>query len=250
MNRFILIFIFLITSFLAKSQSSLSFQCKELNLNKTALLKCDPVSEDDPKDLDEAYGYLISFFKENDNNRIELGFPTKIKSWHWTQKDEYDKNDSLSAYLVYNINPKENGQIVQAYPKDFTITVTRYENKKGGIIEGTFQGTMQADLASSHQTVIIPVKGNFKTTRTGGTPNDTRKQRISEKPVISNAVKVLENVLLQPLQNAGWQITGKNNALTAPVSNRSDLAITINMLTLRLALDPNSAYGKMMLDST
>lgn len=252
MNRIILYVLLLLCCMQYRTltaQGSLSFQCNELNLNKTTALTCDPITEDDPKDLDEAYGYLISFFNKDNDYRIELGFPTKIKSWHWTQKDEYDKNDSLSAYMVYNINPKEYGHVLQAYAKDFTITVTRYDNKKGGIIEGTFEGMMQADLAWSHQTVSIPVKGNFKTTRDGGTPHDVRKQRTSEKPVISKAVKVFRDALLQPLQSSGWQITDEHNAFNSPVSNRSDLPITIDLFHLKLALDPNSDYGKMMLDS-
>jgi hypothetical protein len=234
---------------LLMAQGTVSFQCNALHLDKTISLRCDPVSEDDPGDLDEAYSYLIAFLDKSSDDRIELRFPAKVKSWRWTQQTEHDKTDSLAAYLLYNTDPKVYGRDLQAYPKDLTITVTRYEHKKGGVIEGTFEGTMQADLSWSHQTVVIPVKGNFQTTRTGRTPDDNRKQRRSEEPVISHTVKVFEDALLQPLQNSGWRISDEHNAIHSNVSNRSDLPITISLLTLKLAVDPHSAYGKRIQDS-
>lgn len=190
-SRFFCLFLFIccMNFRLVFAQGSLSFQCKELNLNKTTLLNCDPIEEDGPDDLDEAYGHIRAFMGKGSDDLNDIIFPTKVKNWRWTQKDENDKNNSLFAYLSYNTNPKVYGYTLQAYAKDFTITITRYENKKGGIIEGTFHGTMQAYLAWLQQTVTIAVKGNFKTTRSGIAPYDVRKQRLAEKSVISKSVK-------------------------------------------------------------
>ncbi len=246
--------ILLLSDSQSNAQSNISFQCKELNINKTSQLKCDAISEDDPGDLAEAYSYLITYFAGGTTDqRFELRFPSRVASYHWTQAGVDDKNDSLAADLIYNTNPKLYGYTMDAYPKDFTITVTRYDNTKGGIIEGKFEGTMESDLAWSQQTVAIPVKGTFRTTRTGKAGDECRKQRKSEKMAISKAVKIFDNTFLQPLQQMGWQVTGEKNGLTTQIADHPapfrPLFMCGDFFSLKLSLDPNSARGKMIQDS-
>lgn len=60
------------------AQSTISFQCKELNISKPESLRCDPISEDDPNDLAEAYSYLISFSRQMvsiQNSDLNSAFP-------------------------------------------------------------------------------------------------------------------------------------------------------------------------------
>jgi hypothetical protein len=236
------------------AQSNISFQCKELNINKTSPLKCDAISEDDPGDLAEAYSYLITYIAGGTTDqRFELRFPSRTASYHWTQRSSSDKNDSLSAELIYNTNPKVYGYTMDAFPTDFTITVTRYDNTKGGIIEGKFEGTMQSELAWSQQTVTIPVKGTFRTIRTGKAGDECRKQRYTEKEVIGKAVKIFDNAFIQLLQKTGWQITEEKNGLTTQIADHPapfrPLFMCSDFFSLKLSLDPNSAYGKMIQDS-
>jgi hypothetical protein len=235
-------------------QSNISFQCKTLNIDKTSPLKCDAISEDDPGDLAEAYSYLITYFAGGTTDqRFELRFPSRLASYHWTQTSSSDKNDSLAAELIYNTNPKVYGYTLDAFPTDFTITVTRYDNTKGGIIEGKFEGTMQSELAWSQQTVTIPVKGTFRTIRTGKAGDECRKQRNSEKEVINKAVKIFDETFLQPLQGLGWQITEEKNGLTTQIADHPapfrPLFMCSDFFSLKLSLDPNSAYSKMIRDS-
>lgn len=249
------IFVILLWTY-PKAQSNISFECKELNISKSESLTCDPMSEDDPNDLAESYSYLITYFPANNqqtDQRFELHFPAKIGNYHWTQSNEDDKNDSLAAYLVYNTNPKVYGYTLQAYPKDFIVTVTRYDAPKGGTIEGTFNGMMQAYLSWKQQTVSIPVKGTFRTTRTGKFDYECRKQRRSEKEVISKAVKIFDDVFPDPLQKMGWQITEEKNGYTTQIANNPapfrPIFMCSDFFGLKLSLDPNSDYGKMLQDS-
>ena len=239
----------------SQGQSTISFHCKELNLSKSESLKCDPISEDDPNDLSEAYSYLVTFFpanKRDDHQRFEFRFPAHPATYHWAQKNGNDKNDSLSAYLAYNLNPNVDGQTFQAYAKDFTIKVSRYDSHKGGIIEGSFDGTMESYLPWSQQTVTISVKGNFSATRTGK-GDECRKQRRSEKAVISKAVKVFENAFIPFLQKAGWQIENETNGYNTQIANHSvpfrPLFTCSDFFHLKLSLNGNSALGKMIHDS-
>lgn len=241
--------------FEAKAQSTISFQCKELNLSKSESLKCDPVSEDDPNDLAEAYTLLISYFPETykgTDQQLELHFPARVATYHWTQNDAQDKNDSLTADLIYNTNPKVYGYTVQAHAKDFTISVTRYDAAKNGVVEGKFEGTMEAYLAWSHQTVLIPVKGNFHTVR-NGIGAECRKQRRSEKEVITKAINVFDNTLISSLQNIGWKVNEEQNGLNGVVANHPGpfrpLSLCSPFFELKLSLDPNSDYGKKLQDS-
>ncbi|MCZ2460269.1 MAG: hypothetical protein LC128_11685 [Chitinophagales bacterium] len=235
------------------AQSSISFQCKELNLDNTTLLNCDPIEEDDPNDLDEAYGHIRAFMGKSSNDLIDITFPTKVKSWRWTQKDENDKNDSLFAYFSYNTNPKVYGYTLQAYAKDFTITVTRYDQNKGGIVEGNFEGIMGAYLSWSHQNISISIKGNFHTTRTGEFTDECRKQRQAEKLVIDKSVTIFDKTFIQPLQKSGWEIIEQKNGRSSQLANNPSpyrpLFFCSDFYDLKLSLDPNSDYGKMMNDS-
>jgi hypothetical protein len=244
----------IIVSINGSAQSQINFQCRELKTDKTSALKCDPVSEDDPGDLAESYSYLITYFTGGTTDqRFELRFPSRVSSYHWTQASGDDKNDSLAADLVYNTNPAVYGYTMDAHPKDFTITITRYDNTKGEIIEGKFEGTMESELAWSHQTVTIPVKGNFRTTRTGKAGDECRRQRHSEKDVIDKAVHIFDDAFLQPLQKMGWQITEEKNGHTTQIADHPSpfrpLFMCSDFFSLKLTLDPNSAYSKMIQDS-
>ncbi len=218
-------------------------------------MKCDPISEDDPNDLAEAWTLLVAYFPANytgTDQRLELRFPARVTSFHWTQTNGDDKNDSLSANLVYNTNPKVYGYTIQAHAKDFTITVTRYDNTRGGTIEGKFEGIMESYIAWTRQTVLIPVKGNFHTVR-NGKGWECRKQRASEKIVVSKAVKVFENTFLPSLQKTGWKIDEELNGYNAVVSNNPSpfrpLSLCSSFFDLKLSVNPNSAYGRMLEDS-
>ncbi|MCZ2460279.1 MAG: hypothetical protein LC128_11735 [Chitinophagales bacterium] len=238
----------------SNAQCSISIQCKEINLSVSGSLKCSPVEEDDPADLAEAYSFFIGFYgnTQSDNQRFELRFPSRIATYHWAQASVDDETDSLYAWLSYDVNPEVYGHLVQAFPKDFTITVNRYDNKKGGIVEGKFEGTMAAYLPWSHQNILIPVKGNFQTTRTGRSYAECRKQRRAEKAVISNAIHIFENTLIQPLQQAGWKTEYKaaNNTLIAnnPYPFRP-IFLCSSIFHLKLILDPGSAFSKALEDS-
>jgi hypothetical protein len=238
------------------AQSNISFQCKELNLSKSETLKCDPVSEDDPDDLAEAYAYLVTFFpagSRSDNQRFELNFPAHAQEYHWQQRNDEDKNDSLSVLFIYNTNPAVYGYTIMAHAKDFTINVTRYDAAKGGVIEGTFNGTMEAYLAWKQQTVLIPVKGSFHTTRTGKFSSECRKQRRPEKAVISEAVKIFEESLINPLRDLGWDVESEENGHNSLIANKPfpfrPVFLCSDFFHLKLSLNSNSAYGKMIQDS-
>ena len=239
----------------SQAQSTISIKCDELHLSKSESLKCDPVSEDDPNDLAEAFSYLVAFYpagQQNDHQRFELRFPAHTARYHWVQKDDNDKNDSLSAWLSYDMSPGVYGKVFQAHAKDFNIKVTRYDAAKGGVIEGSFDGTMESYLPWSQQTVTIPVKGNFHAIRTGK-GDECRKQRRSEKVVISKAVKVFEDAFIPSLQKAGWQIENETNGYNTQIANHSvpfrPLFTCSDFFHLKLSLNGNSAFGKMIHDS-
>ncbi len=80
-----------------------------------------------------------------------------------------------------------------------------------------------------------------------------RKQTPSEKAVISKAVKVFEDTFNKPMQNIGWQITEEDNGYSSSIAIHPapfrPLFLCDNFFDLKLSLNPNSAYGKMMQDS-
>ena len=155
--------------------------------------------------------------------------------------------DSLSAKLFL-----VKGYEISAYPRDFTIGISRYDNVKGGVIEGTFSGTMEAFIASTNSSVTFTVKGNFHTIRTGKFGDECRKPRHSEDMVLENAKTVISAGLAQPLQQMGWQVKDDPGAKIMigndPVPYRP-LFLCNGFLDLKLTLDPNTAYGKMIKDS-
>lgn len=237
------------------AQSSISFRCKELNINKTLSMKCSPISEDDPKDLAEAWTLLEGFFPADysgTDQRLTLRFPSKVTSFHWTQSNEDDKNDSLSAIFFYNTNHQTYGYSFQAYAKDFTITITRYNPAKRGIVEGKFEGTMESTLAWTNQTVLIPVKGNFHTVRSE-VAWEARKQRVAEKVIVNKAVEIFDETFLAPLQKMGWNIDEEQNGRTAQIANNiipfRPISFFGSFFNLKLSIDPGSNYGKMLQDS-
>lgn len=253
MKKDILFLLFLPFSLLIQSiegQGHISFECRKLNISKSETLECDPISEDDPKDLAEAYGYLIAFFPQGYNgagHRFELHFPTRTGVYHWVQSDIHDKNDSLEAGLYYDYKEHE----FSAYPHDFTITVTRYDAVRGGIIEGKFEGTMEAFTAWDKSYVDLSVKGDFRTTR-NGTGSEDRKQRSSEKPVIGKAVSVCDEALTHPLQNSEWKIEERTDGRSTNIANNPAPFVPMfcsPILNLKLIVDPYSNYGKMLKDS-
>jgi hypothetical protein len=238
----------------SNAQGHISFQCQELNISKSETLKCDPMSEDDPNDLAEAWAKLITYFPENykgTDQSFELSFPTRVGSYHWVQKNKQDKNDSLAAHLYYNFNPNVYGQYLDAFPKDFTITITHYDGVKGGVIEGRFEGTMEAFTAWNHSNVSIPVKGDFHTIR-NGSGWEERKQRSAEKEVIGKAINVCDEVLTQPLQNSGWKINERTDGRNTMIANNAAPFRPMfcnDLFDLKLTVDPLSNYGKMLNDS-
>lgn len=254
MKRFFLL-IALCGFFLQKNraQGHISFQCKELNIFKSETLRCDRMSEDDPGDLAEARAVLSTYFPENykgTEQRLQLSFPTRVGVYHWTQEKEQDKNDSLTADFYYNFNPQIYGQYLDAFPKDFTITITRYDAAKGGVVEGRFEGTMEAFTAWNHSDVSFPVKGDFRSTR-GGSGWENRKQRHSEKEVIDKALNIFDEVLTQPLQNSYWKIVEGPDAKNIQIANNPYpfRPLFCNNLQLKLVVDPKSDYGRMLRDS-
>ncbi|HVV53964.1 MAG TPA: hypothetical protein VHC47_01495 [Mucilaginibacter sp.] len=231
------------------AQGTITYKCAAMNFSGTESLKSDPISEDDPNDLPECWGYLITYFP-NDNNRFELRFPSRTGVYHWTQNSDQDKNDSLSAYLVYTL--KVRGYNVQAYAKNFTIRVTRYDSQKGGTIEGTFEGTMEAFIASNNSNVDIDVKGNFQTIRTGKFGDECRKPRRAENKVIGNAKSVVSDYLRSPLQQMGWHVNGNDEMKTVISSKPSPfrpMGLCDDPMDMKLQLGANSEYGRMMADS-
>lgn len=240
---------------LSDAQGNISIECKEINLSETVPLLSEPISEDDPGDLAEATSFLLSFYdrKRSSHQSFELRFPSRVAAYHWTQSGEDDKNDSLFAWLAYDADPKVYGHLVRAYPKEFSITVNRYDSKVGGKIEGKFEGTMSAYLAWSHQNIMIHVKGNFQTTRTGKAEGECRKQRRAEHVVINNSVNVFDGTFLQPLQKMGWLITeqkdGRTSQLAVNPSPFRPIFLCGEFYDLKLSLNPNSAYGRVMNDS-
>lgn len=248
-----LLFYFLSSGFLI-GQNGIVFTCDGLNLHKESSLKCDPISEDDPGDLEEAYGYLISYLAGGKiDQRMELRFPTRVADYHWRQSSVDDKNDSLSAELIYNTNPERVGYTMDAFPRDFHIRVTKYENKPGGVVEGVFEGTMEALLAWKQTAVSLHVKGNFHSIRTGKPGDECRKQRRAEKLVIGNSLMILESALTKPLEKMGWEIAekklGYNALITNLISPFKPLSLCSDFLNLKLLSDPHSEFGRMLQDS-
>ncbi len=80
-----------------------------------------------------------------------------------------------------------------------------------------------------------------------------RKQTPPEKAVISKAVKIFEDTFDKSVQNIGWQITEEDNGCTSSIAIHPapfrPLFMCNNFFDLKLSLNPNSAYGKMMQDS-
>lgn len=253
-GKSLLVFALIAASFKLFGQGNLSFQCKDFNLSVSQSLQSDAMSEDDPNDLAEAWGYLIAYYPAiaNNANHFELRFPTRVGTYHWTQNDAKDKNDSLSAELFYH-STSNSDQDFDAYPMDFTVTITRYDNTKGGIVEGTFNGTMGFYSSDKHTTLSVSVKGSFHTTRTGK-GQECRKLRRAERPVFEKALAVSEDVLLEPLKKLGWQITEEQKiSASYPVLNHPapfrPLAFCSAMIRLKLTLDIGSEYGKKLQDS-
>ncbi len=80
-----------------------------------------------------------------------------------------------------------------------------------------------------------------------------REQKQSEKAVIDKAVKIFEDAFNKPLQAIGWQITEENNGHNTQIAITPDpfrpLFMCSDFFSLKLSLNPNSAYGKLMQDS-
>ena len=253
------LFCFLLTGFFQfqqiSGQSLLNFHCQELNLSKSVALKCDPISEDDPGDLAEAYSYLITYLVEGQSsaNKFELHFPSRVGTYHWTKKDDEDKNDSLSAELYYDTNPQVYGYSLQAHAKDFTIQVKRYDESANGSIEGTFSGDMETYITWKHQTVLIPVNGTFHASRTKHIRSECRKYRRSEKEVVNRAIAILDEELLAPLNKLGWVVDSRESGETGQVANNPGpfrpLMICNGFYKLKLKADPNSESAKAVNDS-
>ncbi len=230
-----------------KAQNTITYSCSALNFSGTTALKCNPISEDDPNDLAECYSYLFATLANN-GQRFELGFPAKTGTYHVPP----GKNDSLSATLYYDTNPSTYGYGITANAKDLTITITRYETPKGGIIEGNFSGTMEAYAAWNRQTVTVNVNGSFHTTRTGGAGSECRKLRRSENVAFDKAKSVIGQSIIQPLQRIGWQAEfardSKPTAANGP-NPYKPLFLCASNFDLNVTADPNSAYGQMLIDS-
>jgi len=194
---------------------------------------------------------LISYLPGNSQS-FDLGFPATKGTYHWQQSSEQDKNDSLSADFIYNTNPNVYGYGINAYAKDFTIIITRYDSNKGGIVAGTFSGTMEAFAAWKQQTVTISVSGSFSSTRTGRFGVECRKLRRSEKLVVQNARSVINRCIAQPLQRIDWVV---KNTSDIPPSVGVDpnpyrpFGFCSGIFDLTIGPDPNSEYGKMIDDS-
>lgn len=245
-------------SMAVRGQNSFTMHSVDLGIDQTVSMTPDPMSEDDPRDLAEAYGQFYGYLKvlggsgNAGDYRLELHFPTKVTSWHWSQNGEQDANDSLMARLVYNTDPKSYGHTVDAYAKDFTITVTRYDGVvKGGVVEGNFSGTLEGYLAWNHQTIRIPVKGSFRTTRTGHGA-ECRKLRASERVVLEKARDVLRMRVAEPLQAAGWSVdmesTEKGEVANNPRPFRP-LMLCAPWFGFKLKLDEHSPLGQELRDS-
>jgi hypothetical protein len=247
----VIIAMFTLLCYKAGAQSTITYKCTDLGLSGAAPLKCDPVSEDDPGDLAECYSYLVTYLSGG-ADRFELRFPSRKAVYHWTQSNDQDKNDSLSAYFLYNTNPKVYGYQVSAYARDFTITVSRYDNTKGGIAEGTFSGTMEAFVPWKRETIAITVSGSFHSVRKGGFGDECRKLRRAESLIIDKAKAVMRSSMITPLQQMGWQVKDNQDmkvvATNHPVPYKP-FSLCDNVFDLKLTINPNSVYGKMMQDS-
>ena len=234
----------------ANAQSNISYSCGALNLSGTAPLKCNPVAEDDPNDLSECYSEMGAYL--TGNNQFNLNFPAKTGTYHWRQSSAQDKNDSLAAEFIYNTNPKVYGYDIRAYAKDFTISISRYDSNKGGIIEGAYSGTMEAYAAWDRQTVQVTVRGSFHTTRTGNFGVECRKLRRNEKLITENAKRVINRCVTEQLQRMGWQ--AKNSSDIPPSTANHTLpyrpfGFCSGVFDLTINPDPNTAFGKMINDS-
>ena len=240
------------------SQGTFTMHSIDLGIDQQVSMTPEPMSEDDPNDLAEAYGMFVGYLRvaggttNADDYRFELHFPTKVMSWHWTQSGEHDGSDSLSARLIYNTNPKSYGHTIDAYAKDFTISIGHYDGfVKGGIVEGAFSGTLECYLAWNHQAIQIPVKGSFHTTRTGRGA-ECRKLRTSEREALEKARNVLRMRVAEPLRAAGWVVdmesTEKGDVANNPRPFRP-LMLCAPWFGFKLKLDQNSELGQKLRDS-
>ena len=235
------------------AQGTITYSCGELNISATAALKCNPISEDDPNDLAECYSLLMASLPGN-NQHLELGFPSKKENFHWVQASEYRSgtSDSLTADFYFNTNTNGNSNGLHAVAKDFNITITRYDNIKGGIIEGIFSGTMEAFAASLHKSVKVDVKGSFHTTRTGAFGVECRKLRRTEAAVVSNAKATINTSLVQSIQKIGWIVKNSSDVSPSAANHPSPyrpLFFCSSIFDLIISPDPNSEFGKMIDDS-
>ena len=236
---------------LVNAQGTITYSCTELNISGTVPLKCNQISEDDPNDLAECYGLLMATLPGN-GQHLELSFPSKKESYHWEQSSDHrsSTSDSLAADFYFNSNTIGNG--LHAVAKEFNITITRYDNLKGGIIEGAFSGTMEAFAAWLHKSVKVNIMGSFHTTRTGAFGVECRKLRRGETAVVENARAVINNNLIKPIQKMGWIVKNSSDVPPSAANHPSPyrpLFFCSSIFDLTISPDPNSDFGKMINDS-
>lgn len=243
----------------AGAQNTLTVKCEALNIAAKQLsITPEVISEDDPGDLAEAYSYFTARIGTGTgqaaDNRLELRFPARVASYQWTQQDNKDKNDSLSAYISYIFDAAV-GNSMNAYASDFAITVTRYDAAPNGVIEGSFKGTMQTYGPDGRTLVPVQVSGSFRTTRTGKAGDVCRKARRDEQAVLLNAKNILDNNLYTPLANLGWQVQQENTSIHSSglVANTPEpyrpMMLCSSFFSAKITADPGGNFAQKLTDS-
>jgi len=221
------------------AQTNLSFQCAELNINKSVTVNFESASEDDPAYLQEAVAFLQGKFLPG-NQMFELIFPSRVGTYHWQQEGNSKDDDSLAAALYYDTNPSVYGNLITCHAKDFTITVTKYESAVHGAIEGNFSGTMTAFVAGIQKSVDFEVKGNFHTIRSGGVSAECRKLRSTEQKAVDK-LKDAINLLAEKWVGGDYQfetvIIGKEVAAGNTMPMRPLMICDNRKLVLKLKED-------------
>lgn len=178
-------------SFPLFAQGKIVFDCPELKIHFEKAIHTQDAREEDPGDQSNSYSYLAAYYsdpgKDDANMLIEMTFFTGIGISHWEQENnqpEWLSKDSLAFGMNYNPTPEYSYSNLQWYAKDFSYHITKYENKKGGIIEGIFEGTVQTYSYDLQKNATAHCSGSFQTINSKRAASECRKARKSELAVL------------------------------------------------------------------
>lgn len=224
-KMFFFLFVMCWVNFSSAQTITAHFVCKERQIDKTIVFKTDPILEDDPEYLQRTYAVLstesiVQVINHDNydpkNVSISMVFPSHVGDYQVTFSEDQAKNnspllftyfehgDSLRLSCIYNkkTDPSQDGLTFRE--KSLHLHISRYDNMKGGKVEGSFDGVLIAHDASSNQYVRMQIDGTFSGIRSGENISDeNRNARPAEEQAIIKLETAIRQISSQWAKN-GW----------------------------------------------